>query len=365
MRKLASIQKIISIKPIEKADAIEVAQVLGWECVVKKTDNFKVGDLVIYIEIDSIVPEKPEFEFLRERKFRIRTIKLRGQVSQGLVLPLSYLPKGNYLEGDDVTNLIGVKKYDPQYELEQKIVEEKLNRSKNKISKYLSKYNWFRNLFRFTLPKRDSFPKFIKKTDEDRIQLFPNICENEKETIFIETEKLDGQSGTYFLIKNPRRFLWFGEKYIFGVCSRNFVLPKSDNSSYWTIARQYNVRSALENLIGDSEFIIIQGEILGNGIQGNKYGIYGYDFFAFNLIYPNELVNSILAEELLLQQGIKFVPILNIGLRLCESITEMVEHAKGKSTIANVQREGVVIRNYNKNISFKVINPDFLLKYDN
>jgi RNA ligase (TIGR02306 family) len=92
MRKLASIQKIVDIRPIDGADKIEVAQVLGWEVVVAKKDEFKVGDLVIYIEIDSIVPDKSEFDFLRDRKFRVRTIKLRKQVSQGLILPLSILP---------------------------------------------------------------------------------------------------------------------------------------------------------------------------------------------------------------------------------------------------------------------------------
>lgn len=93
MRKLATIREIKDIQPIEGADRIEVATVDGWQVVIKKGE-FKVGDKIIYIEIDSIVPEREEFEFLRDRKFRVRTIKLRKQISQGLIMPLSIL--GNY-----------------------------------------------------------------------------------------------------------------------------------------------------------------------------------------------------------------------------------------------------------------------------
>ena len=135
MRKLASIQKVLEVNPIPKADAIEVIKVLGWEIVVKKGE-FQVGDNVVYIEIDSIVPDKPEFEFLRDRKFRVRTIKLRGQVSQGICFPLNILPKGNYKEGDDVTEVIGIKKYDPQGDAERKLAEQKIETSNNNIHKF-------------------------------------------------------------------------------------------------------------------------------------------------------------------------------------------------------------------------------------
>jgi RNA ligase (TIGR02306 family) len=110
MRNLASVQLIKDIRSIEGADKIEVCDILGWHCVIAKKDNFKIGDKVVYIEVDSIVPEKPEFEFLRDRKFRVKTIKLRGQISQGLVIPFSFLPKGNYNVGDDVTEVLGITK---------------------------------------------------------------------------------------------------------------------------------------------------------------------------------------------------------------------------------------------------------------
>src|SRR6185312_7137005 len=108
MNNLASVQKILSIKPIEGAEFIVTATVLGWEVVVKKGE-FNVGDLCCYIQIDTVVPETEQFDFLRERKYRVRTIKLRKQISQGLIVPL---PKGKFKEGDDITDLVGVKKYE-------------------------------------------------------------------------------------------------------------------------------------------------------------------------------------------------------------------------------------------------------------
>jgi hypothetical protein len=362
MRKLASIQRILQINAIPDADKIEKATLLGWECVVAKKDNFSVGDLAVYIEVDSVVPERPEFEFLRDRKFRVRTIRLKKQVSQGLVLPLSILPNKTWNEGDDVTDILGVKKYDPEGDLEQKLIAEKVARSNNKVAQFLAKNSWFRKLFFWK--KEKGWPKFIKKTDEDRIQLFPGICERESETVFSVTEKLDGQSGTYFLVKNPNRFLWFGEKYIFGVCSRNLYLKKENNSSYWAVAKNKNIRKVLEGLIGNNNFVVLQGEILGTGIQANKYKIDGYDFFAFNLIYPTVQMNNLSAKLTLKHFGINFVPILEEEFKLRSSIPDMVEYARGKSKIANVEREGVVVRNYEKNISCKVINPDFLLKFE-
>jgi hypothetical protein len=364
-RKLASIQRIVSLDPIPDADKIQKATVLGWEVVVAKSENHQVGDLVCYIEVDSIVPDRPEFEFLRERKFRVRTIKLRKQVSQGLIMPLTILPGdfAGYQEGSDVTNVLGIKKYDPEGDKEQKLLDEKAARSKNKLNKFLLRYPWYRRLFSAFMPKKASWPKFIKKTDEDRIQLFPGICEREKDTFFQVTEKLDGQSATYFLVKNKKKFLWFGEDYIFGVCSRNLLLPKPDNSSYWTIAKQLNIKDALLELIGDNDYVVLQGEIIGEGIQGNKYKIKGYSFYAFNLIFPT-LSWSASEMKALNFLGIKQVPLLTQHFRLKPTIPENVEYAKGKSEIADTLREGVVVRNYGKNISFKIINPDFLLKFE-
>lgn len=361
MRKLASIQKVLELRPIDGADRIEVAQVLGWECVVKKGE-FKVGENVIYIEVDSKLPPKPEFEFLAQRKYRVKTIKLRKQVSQGLVLPISNLPKGNYKIGDDVTDIMGIVKHDPQAEKEKRLMEQELAKA-NRFVKYMSKFGWFRKIF--IKEKRAKFPTFISKTDETRIQNIPQVCNTNKYDKFIVTEKLDGQSGTYFLVKNERKgFAKFMKpKYTFGVCSRNLLLPNENDSSYWTIARKYNIQEVLESLIGDNKFVCIQGEILGEGIQSNRYKVDKYDFYAFNLLYPNRKITSVDAKTTLEEYGIKFVPILETEFKLKENVSEMVDYSKGKSVVTkNVTREGVVIRNYEKDLSFKVINPDWLLK---
>ncbi len=357
-RKLASVQKVIQLRPIDGADKIEVAVVLGWECIVLKSENYKVGDLVCYIEIDSQVPIKPEFEFLRDRKFRIRTIKLRKQISQGLIIPLSILPKGKYSEGQDVTEIIGVKKYDPQAEQERQLLDES---KKNPIHKFFMRYDWYRKLS--SNSNKSKFPSFIRKTDEDRIQLFPYLPETQKDTVFTVTEKLDGQSGTYFLKRNKKRWFW-QSGFEFGVCSRNLQLQNPDNSSYWTIAKQCFIKDSLEILIGGEDYVVLQGEIIGNGIQKNKYKIEGYEFFAFNLIYPSHQLESVEAKEILSYQGIKFVPILDTNFKLFPTIAENVDYAKGKSQFNTTLREGIVIRNKEKNLSYKIINPEFLLKND-
>lgn len=356
MRQLATIRTIASTRPIQGADRIEVAQVDGWECVVKKGE-FEVGQHIVYVEVDSVMPERPEFEFLRDRKFRVRTIKLRGQVSQGLVLPLDILPAGNYKLGDDVTELLGVTKYDPQAQQEALLLTKQPKTPTNPVVKFLMRFKWYRRLF--MKPKRKGgFPDWIVKTDETRIQNLTTLfdIERKKGTLFSVTEKVDGQSATYFLQKISRR------KYEFGVCSRNIRLGTPDNSSYWTIARKYDIENVLKKLIGEYQTIVLQGEICGDGIQGNKYHISGYDFFAFNLIYPDHKCTTAEIKETLAPFGIKSVPIVEEGKALPETIAELVEYSKGKSVVRKEQkREGVVMRNVQNNISFKVINPDFLL----
>lgn len=357
MRKLATIREIASIRPIPGADKIEVAQVDGWECVVKK-DEFQPGQHIVYVEVDSVMPERPEYEFLRDRKFRVRTIKLRGQVSQGLVLPLSVLPNGAPTDlGYDVTDILGITKYDPQAQQEAQLLTRQPKAPTNPIVKFLMRFRWYRKLF--MKPKRKGgFPDWIVKTDETRIQNLPElfIAERNKGTKFSVTEKMDGQSVTYYLHKLSKR------KYEFGVCSRNIHLGTPDSSSYWTIARKYNIENVLKQLIGDYQTIVLQGEICGNGIQGNKYHISDYDLLVFNLIYPDHKCCTEEIAVLVEPFGLKTVPIVDCDKTLPSTIKELVEYSKGKSTVRKEQnREGVVMRNAQKNISFKVINPDFLL----
>jgi RNA ligase (TIGR02306 family) len=166
MRKLASIQKIKSLEPIEGADAIEKATVLGWQLAVKKGE-FKVGDLAVYCEIDSLLPDRPEFAFLKPRGMRIRTIRLRGQVSQGICFPLSILPEDIEPQEDmDVTEILGITKYEPP------------------IPAYLSG------------KVKGKFPSFIPKTDETRVQVLQKVLDKYQGISCYVSEKLDGSSAT-------------------------------------------------------------------------------------------------------------------------------------------------------------------------
>ncbi len=371
MRKLASIQKIKSLEPIENADSIEKAIVLGWECVVKKGE-FNIEDLCVYCEIDSVLPEKPEFEFLKDRKYRIKTIKLRGQISQGICFPLTILPKNNYNEGDDVTEIIGITKYlspSERHELEQ--IEQRIKRDKNKIRKFMMRYSWFRMLF-LSRTKKSGFPYWISKTDEERIQNMPWVLEQFKDKYVYVTEKIDYQSGTWTGKIIPRFGGLLGKllplkKYQFVVCSRNLT-TNNKNSLYWQIAKKYN----LEEILRKNPDLTIQGEQGDVGIQGNKYELNEPKMWIFNLIdhqtgfhYNYEEI-----ETFCIDNKLDYVPIIkkcyikDIGT----NISDWVEFSKGKSFInPNIQREGIVVRcveNGQKLLSFKVVNPDFLLKYN-
>lgn len=389
MRQLATIQSIADLQSIPGADAIQVATILGWQVVVKK-EEFNIGDKVVYCEIDSILPDRPEFEFLRDRKFRIKTIRLRKQVSQGIAFPLSVLepmikrPLVTCAFGDDVTEVLGVTKYDPQAVQEAALEETYKRIAKNRFDKFLMRYKWWRKL---TSPPKSRlpFPKWISKTDETRLQNMPSILQKEHPHVFCVTEKLDGQSATYFLLRTEN---WYRKvKYEFGVCSRNFQLLKEDDSSYWTIARQFKIKESMKELMQlnpDHLYIVLQGEIIGQRIQGNKYKIEGYDFYTFNVItrdYLNEsrelfYTVASFGSTLTILPGIKCVPILDTHFTLKPTVFDMVEYSKGSSVLLKNQiREGVVVRCVNWSnedggvkplqqqlTSFKVINPDFLLK---
>jgi RNA ligase (TIGR02306 family) len=220
--------------------------------------------------------------------------------------------------------------------------------------------SFFRKIF--SNKKKGSFPGFVSKTDEERIQNMPWILQRESGTKFVATEKVDGQSATYFLVKNKNRFLWFGDKYVFGVCSRNLLLPKEDSSSWWTIAKRMNMKDVLLDLIQGDEFVAIQGEIIGTNIQANKYKVSDFDFFAFNLIRPDGRISSTAAKNVLSLYNIKFVPILDEEFVLPETMDQALKLADGKSVLHDTLREGLVIRNFEKNLSFKIVSNEFLLK---
>ena len=360
MRQLATIRPIKELRPIPDADRIETAIIDGWECVVQK-GQFEVGELVIYIEIDSIVPETPEFEFMRPRKFRVKTAKMRGQVSQGLVMPTSILPKNTAIaDGADVTEVLGITKYDPQAAQEQELLKAAGKKKQTKLHKFMMRFKPYRWLYLKThqKPPSGAFPSWIHKTDEERIQNMPRVVEQAAthKMEFSVTEKVDGQSATYYLKRISNR------KREFGVCSRNIHLLTPDNSSYWSVARKYNIEAVLSSILGDHESVVLQGEIIGPGIQGNKYKRSDYELYAFNLIYPGHSCTTDEISRLLRPLGIQTVPMVDEA-HLLSSIPDEVEYSKGKSQLLSSQRrEGVVMRNMASGISFKVINPDFLLK---
>jgi RNA ligase (TIGR02306 family) len=338
LRKLASIRKISDIQPIEGADMIELVIVDGWKVVVAKNVGHKLGDLVIYCEIDSFLPIREEFEFLRKSSykkmvdgtegFRLRTIKLRGQVSQGLILPISVLnPTDTNIyvepfEGLDVTEMLEIVKYEPPVpaELAGKV--------------------------------KGLFPSFLRKTDEERIQNLTLEYEGWKNSDkgFYVTEKLDGSSATFYFKD--------GE---FGVCSRNLELLETEGNTFWKVARELKLE---EWLTSQDVNYSIQGELIGESVQGNPYKIKGQTvrfFNAFN-IDTQEYLGLEEFELLISSMGLKSVPILDREFTLPDTIDELLKYADSKSVLnSNFDREGVVIRSVDRKISFKVISNKFLL----
>ena len=333
-RKLASIRRISDIQPIEGADMIELAIVDGWKVVVAKDVGHKIGDMVIYCEIDSFLPIREEFEFLRKSSFkkmgdqegfRLKTIKLRGQVSQGLILPMSVfaLYPSNPTEGDDVTEALDIVKYEPPIpaELAGKV--------------------------------KGLFPSFIRKTDEERVQNLATEYDGwrlQSQNQFYVTEKLDGSSATFYYNDG-----------VFGVCSRNLELLETEGNTFWKVARELDLENKLQKLNSN---ICLQGELIGEGIQGNPYKIKGQTVRFFNIYdidnqdyygLPNFLITLDVLE-------LESVPVLDRNFQLPESVDELLKYADKKSELnPNFDREGVVIRSLDRKISFKAISNKFLL----
>ena len=359
MRKLASIKEILSIEPIEGKDRIVLARIDGWQAIVKK-DEFEVGDRVVFCEPDSVMPEKPEFEFLAKYNYRIKTQKMGKGYSQGLVLSLGVLPSGRYQLGDDVTELLGITQYEPTMDKEPNVVK-----NTAKYPKWLMRYGWFRKLV-LTSRAKDEFPAFIKKTDEERIQNVPHLLNTTND--WVVTEKIDGTSGTFVVTRQKR---WYGGyKYDFMVCSRNRRLAKkNDGSVYWNVAEKYELEKKIKEMFKSepkAQWICIQGECIAPKIQGNKYKVSESQFFAFNLITSNKgRLGSIEARSALELFDIPFVPIIEQKVLTGMSVNDVLEYATGKSVVnPNVLREGYVFRTVDGKMSFKAVSPQFLLKND-
>jgi hypothetical protein len=375
-RKLASIQKIVSLTTIPDADKIETARVLNWDVVVKK-GQFKVGDLVVYIEIDSFVPNslapfltkegKDPREYEGIKGERLRTVRLKKQLSQGLILPIpDTLQKVK--EDKDVSEELGIIKYDVENQ------EEKVPAKQSKIFKILMKHKWFRvtignRILKWKTGLTGGFPShLIPKSDETRIQGLVREFPAWKGTSgWSVSEKLDGQSATYY-IEVKTNFLFF-KKYLFGVCSRNMRIKKPDNGNHWTIAKKLDIDKKLIKASRNLKInFAIQGEIIGGKIQGNKYKRSELEFYIFTIRNLNDgsYFNNKQIEDFCALNGFNHVPYLEHNFTIPLSIDAIVAIADGESAIEKgVLREGIVIRNNeNPRISFKAISNKFLLKND-
>lgn len=357
MRKLASVQVISKLSPIPDADKIEVAEMdgLGWQIVVKKGE-FKLGEPVVYVEIDSQLPDKPEFDFLRKDKFRIKTRKMRGQVSQGICFPMSILPPHpQYCTGDDVTEILGVTNYKDAEEVKDSISPKKTSKVLDLLFKYTITRPIAKLITSLTKVKKEPWPSFIVKTDEKRIQNDPHFFD--KVNFYYATEKLDGQSCTFFLKKKL-----FG--YEFGVCSRNLWLKTKHKCNWWDMAEKYDMEKRLKELGIE---MYVQGEICGPSVHGNKYGFKEKKFFIFNcfLLKEQRFLTYYEMASLAGKLGCDVVPLVPIMAKV-KTVEEAVEWSQGESIFnGTMPREGIVVRYLalNTKRSVKVINPEFLLRY--
>ena len=332
IRKLASIQEIDRIAVHTNADSLELAYIGGWQVVVKKGE-FQMGDLVIYCEIDSILPERPEFEFLRSKHFRIKTIKLRGALSQGIIFPLSILDGeqqiiaaynivGDKILNTDVTEKLGITKYETEKSLPQG-------------------------------DAKGNFPPFIPKTDEQRVQSAMHLIDEMQGLECYITVKEDGTSFTAYINNG-----------IYGICSRNLELKTDSLTIYNKISKQYDIENKLRTL---NKNVAIQGEITGSGIQGNpldlpvnthQLHIYNiYDIDEHRYLDYDEYCLDLPTVETIYRGPFTF------------NLEQLLEMAKGTYVGTRNKREGIVIRPIHEKfsnrlhgrLSFKTINNEYLL----
>jgi len=339
VRKLATIRKIDELRPIPEADAIECAVIGGWTAVVKKGE-FKEGDLAVYCEIDSWIPHALA-PFLSKGKGprvyesiageRLRTMKLRGQLSQGLLLNLdAVIPQTNsFVEGDDVSELLGIVKYEAPVPAQ------------------------------LAGEVKGMFPGWIQKTDQERVQNLKQELEHWKSErhLWEITEKLDGSSMTVYLRD--------GE---FGVCSRNLELKPNPDNSLWKVAVRNDLEGKLRAL---GRNVALQGELIGEGIQGNPYKIRRQEFYLFD-VYDIDRACYFTPDErktLALEHNINHVPVFGTyETNESTTIESLLQYAEGNSVMGDIvgpTREGLVFKSQTMQCSFKAISNKFLLKGGN
>lgn len=352
---LASVQKITDIKEIEGADNIVLAFVLGWQVVIKK-DEFAVGDNICYIQIDTVAPELPCFEFLRERKFRIRTIKLRNKISQGLIIPL---PKGKFNIGDDLTEIIGVKKYEKIDNNPEIYEKPRMPKKWHKKIIYLFKYNIFYKMFpNLRKLSRSNFPKnLVPITDEERIQNMPDILKKYAGKLFVVSYKLDGSSITIIHSK-------FFNKSKFRICSRRFELHDKKNDWY-RVFIDTNFEHEILKLVKlfKTNDIVVQGEAIGK-FNGNHHNIKSNQIRLFNIYVDGIRLNQRDFIRVCVDNNISHCPMYK-EIIMNHTLDEIIKLSEVKDCInEHAESEGFVWRCLDDNLSFKVINNRYLLKHE-
>lgn len=355
---LATVQRITKIVKHPDADFLDICNILGWQCITKKGE-FQEGDLVGYISIDTVVPEKPEYEFLRERKFRVRTIKLRKQISQGLIVPLPNRPDGLYFykEGDDLTEILGVKKYEKVDNNPERYEKPRMPKKWHQKFIYLLKYNILYKAFpKLQRLSRSPFPKhLVSITDEERIQNIPQVLEQYAGRLFVVSYKLDGSSITIIHSKS------FGRSR-FRICSRKFELHDKKNDWY-KVFESTDFANEVLKLVSyyKTNDIIVQGEAIGK-FNGNHHNLQVGQIRLFNIYVNGKRINQ--KEFIAVCNGYsiphcpKYKEII-----LNHTLPEILAESEIKDILnPNVDAEGLVWRCVSDNMSFKVINNKYLLK---
>lgn len=365
-RELANILRIEDLKPIVGKDRIELATIGGWEVIVQKGEH-KIGDLVVYCEYDTVLPVKPEFEFLRSRcyskrynGFRIRNMSMAGVFSQGIVFPLSILPEGTKIEeGRCVAKELDIRKYDPEELMDVPGSKKKYG----KVVNFLLKFKIFRLLILGKKKPKYAYPETVPKSDETNIQkVFNGLKANYPNELYYKTEKVEGQAGTFLLIGKGRK-----PEYRF--FSHNAIRFKNDMSNWDMVSKKYDLETILRDYFKDTgEKISIQGEIAGPGIQKNIYGFDSLKFFVYGIIdvTTGRKWNWMDITGFCGRFGLTTVPELDYYTTLPDTLKEVLDDSNGESVLANgVRREGIVWRSLsNQNIGFKAKSPEYLTWWD-
>ncbi len=339
-RKLATVRIIKSIEPIPNADSIVklTFENIGWVCVTNKDTNPQVGDKRIYFEVDSVLPKVPIFDFMSTSNYIVKTMKFRGQVSQGLSMPIDEVLTGMNItqpvgieEGTDLTDILGIVKYE--------FDEDKMGPD-----------------------TKGPFPGFIEKTDEERAENIPNLEQLLAEHKFGATIKIDGESSTFYLCDG-----------IFGVCCHEVEVKDSPGNKFWEMARKYKIEERMRALSNNTiKNFAIQGEIAGPGIRGNRLGLKQVEMFVFtiqNIDTAKRLTSFGVIDALAWMndfvpgEKLKMVPQVNIDKPL-KTLQDVIDLSEGSNLITDARREGIVLRaEDDPTISFKYVNPKYLLKH--